>query len=99
MASSQFLKTKAQSIHIRSFETQESTTNALLIHGSLEDGRIFYSKSGKGLAPYFQNHGHNVYVPDFQGRGESSPHPKELDKGHDEILLEDIPHLIDLIFE
>jgi predicted alpha/beta hydrolase len=45
----------------------------VLIHGSVENGRIFYSKSGKGLAPYLASQGYEVFVPDLRGRGESRP--------------------------
>ncbi len=45
----------------------------LLIHGSIEDSRIFYSKNGKGLAPFLASHGFDVFVPDLLGRGASRP--------------------------
>jgi predicted alpha/beta hydrolase len=45
----------------------------LLIHGSIEDSRIFYSKSGKGLAPYLAQSGFDVFVPDLPGKGKSKP--------------------------
>ncbi len=45
----------------------------LLIHGQVENGRIFYSNSGKGLAPYLADQGFDCYVLDLRGRGESRP--------------------------
>lgn len=45
----------------------------LLIHGSIEDSRIFYSASGKGFAPYLAQRGFDVFVPDLPGKGKSSP--------------------------
>ncbi|MEM9051639.1 MAG: alpha/beta fold hydrolase [Bacteroidota bacterium] len=45
----------------------------LLIHGSIEDSRIFYSKSGKGLAPYLAENGFDVFAPDLPGKGRSTP--------------------------
>lgn len=45
----------------------------LLIHGAIENGKIFYSKSGKGLAPYLAKKGLDVYVVDLRGRGKSTP--------------------------
>ncbi|MBQ1783430.1 MAG: alpha/beta fold hydrolase [Gammaproteobacteria bacterium] len=46
---------------------------ALLLHGSLANGRIFYSLSGRGLAPFLARHGIACYVPDLRGRGRSLP--------------------------
>lgn len=45
----------------------------LLIHGSIENGKIFYSSSGKGLAPFLAKHGFDVFVVDLRGKGESTP--------------------------
>jgi len=45
----------------------------LLIHGSIEDSRIFYSASGKGFAPFLAQAGFDVFVPDLPGKGKSTP--------------------------
>ncbi len=45
----------------------------LLIHGSIEDSRIFYSKNGKGFAPFLAQNGFDVFVPDLPGKGQSIP--------------------------
>jgi predicted alpha/beta hydrolase len=45
----------------------------LLIHGSIENARIFYTKKGKGLAPFLANRGFDVFVPDMAGKGHSVP--------------------------
>lgn len=45
----------------------------LLIHGSIENGKIFYSESGKGLAPYLAQQGFDVFVADLRGKGSSLP--------------------------
>jgi predicted alpha/beta hydrolase len=45
----------------------------LLIHGSIEDARIFYSRSGKGLAYYLAAEGFDVFAPDMVGKGQSEP--------------------------
>lgn len=45
----------------------------LLIHGSIEDSRIFYSSSGKGYAPFLAKNGFDVFVPDLPGKGKSRP--------------------------
>ena len=41
----------------------------LLIPGSIENGHIFYSKSGKGFAPWMAERGFDVFVADLRGRG------------------------------
>lgn len=46
----------------------------ILIHGSAENGRIFYSKSLKGFAPFLADNGYPVYVIDLRGKGLSTPH-------------------------
>ena len=51
----------------------EKSLPVLLIHGSIEDSRIFYSKSGKGLAPYLAENGFDVFAPDLPGKGRSTP--------------------------
>jgi len=56
------------------FTDSEKTGNpVLMIHGSIEDSRIFYSKSGKGLAPYLAKNGFDVFAPDLPGKGKSTP--------------------------
>ncbi len=45
----------------------------LLIHGSIEDSRIFHSKSGKGFGPFLAEAGYDVFAPDLAGKGGSRP--------------------------
>ncbi len=45
-----------------------------MLHGAVENGKIFYSDSGRGLAPFLARRGFDVYVGDLRGRGESRPH-------------------------
>lgn len=64
----------------------------LLAHGSIENGRIFYSASGKGLAPLLAREGFSPYVLDFRGRGESTPHVSRRSRwGQWELINEDLP--------
>lgn len=60
-------------IAVHCFEPQVATGIAVLLHGSIEDSRIFYSRSGRGLAPYLCQNGFRVVCPDFPGRGQSEP--------------------------
>lgn len=70
----------------------------LMIHGMVEDGRIFYHKSGKGLACYLAKQGYSVYVADLRGLGLSQP---KIDKysshGQTETIVKDIPALIEFV--
>jgi pimeloyl-ACP methyl ester carboxylesterase len=45
----------------------------LLIHGSMEDSRIYHSASGKGFAPFLAHAGFDVFIPDLPGMGKSTP--------------------------
>ena len=60
-------------LHLRHFPGKGMPV--FLVHGAIENGRIFYSHNGKGLAPYLQQLGYDVYVLDLRGRGLSEPKP------------------------
>ncbi|NVO01003.1 MAG: alpha/beta fold hydrolase [Geobacteraceae bacterium] len=69
-----------------------------MIHGAIENGRIFYSESGKGLAPYLAAKGFDVFVVDMRGRGKSSPSiGRGSVFGQTEAIMEDIPALINAV--
>ncbi len=64
----------------------------LLIHGSVENGRIFYSLNGKGLGSYLAENGFDVFVADLRGKGESKPKISRYSNfGQTEYILEDLP--------
>ncbi len=64
----------------------------LMLHGAIENGRIFYSGSGRGLAPYLARNGFDVYVADLRGRGRSTPPIDRSSRfGQSEAITEDIP--------
>ncbi len=80
-------------LHLRHIEAREAPGDpVLMLHGSVENGRVFYTPSGKGLGPYLARRGHPVYVADQRGRGESRPH---VGRGHrygqTETITEDLP--------
>ena len=58
---------------IHHFKCDKPKRVVLMIHGAVENGRIFYSNSGKGLAPFLCNSDSDVFVIDLPGRGESQP--------------------------
>ena len=51
-------------LHVRRFVGEGPPI--LLLHGSVENGRIFYTDSGRGLASYLARNGHDVYVCDLR---------------------------------
>ncbi len=70
----------------------------LMIHGMVEDGRIFYHRSGKGLACYLAKQGYSVYVADLRGIGKSRPKiDKHSSHGQTETIVTDIPALINFV--
>jgi pimeloyl-ACP methyl ester carboxylesterase len=102
MAESLYFKTNdGENLHVRLFTAshrKHEEMPVLLIHGAIENGRIFYSDSGKGLAPYLASQGFDCYVLDLRGRGKSTPAiSKSTKHGQTEIILEDIPTSLDAI--
>ena len=61
-------------LHLKRLYKDPKGKPVFMLHGSMEDGRIFYSKSGKGLGPYLADLGYDVFIADLSGRGKSKPH-------------------------
>lgn len=86
------------SLALRRFGGEGGGIPALLLHGAIENGRIFYSLSGKGLAPYLAARGFEVFVADFRGHGESRPRiGRGADYGQTGMITEEIPALVDYV--
>lgn len=87
--------TEGHQLHLKHIYIDETAPCVLMLHGSLENGHIFYSKSMKGLAPYLARNGFNVYVLDFRGRGKSTPAiGRGSSYGQTEAIVEDIPETL-----
>ena len=89
-----------EKLHVRRYEGvgEGTRTPVLLVHGAVENGRIFYSESGKGLAPYLAQNGYDTYVLDFRGRGLSTPRiTRRSLHGQTELITEDLPTVIKAI--
>ena len=87
-------------LHLKRFYTDPNGIPLFLIHGSIENGKIFYSSSGKGLAPYLANEGFDVFVVDLRGRGQSTPRiDKTATHGLTNTMEEDIPAVVAKIKE
>jgi len=79
---------------------KEDKTPIFMFHGSMEDGKIFYTLKGKGLAPFLAKAGYDIYVVDKRGRGKSTPSISRKSKySQKEVLIEDIPAFLKKIEE
>lgn len=86
-------------LHIKRIRQKDSAgIPVLMIHGMVENGRIFYHESGKGLGSYLSQRGYDVYVADLRGIGLSEPKISRYSKhGQTETVCEDIPALIEFV--
>ena len=70
----------------------------LMVHGMVEDGRIFYHPSGKGLGSYLASQGYRVYIADLRGVGKSTPKiNKDSKHGQTETICQDLPNIINFV--
>ena len=84
-------------------------TPVFMLHGVVEDGRIFYSPRGGGLAYFLAQQGFDVFVVDLRGKGSSWPslnrgkssksrgeetEPSNETYGAYEVVTQDLPALI-----
>ncbi len=87
-------------LHIKRIYQNPLGIPVFMLHGAIENGKIFYSKSQKGLAPFLARAGYDVYIGDLRGRGESTPKiTKHSCYGQTEAILEDLPAFINFIRE
>jgi len=95
-----FLSQGKHQLHLRHVWKNKGGSPVFMIHGVIENGLIFYTKKGKGLACYLAEQGFDVYVADMRGRGESTPKiNKYADYGQFETITQDIPRFINYIIE
>lgn len=95
-----FAQVGEHSLHMRRFYQNPEGEPVWMVHGSIEDGRIFYSSSGKGLAPFLAARGYDVFVADLRGRGRSTPSINQNSRwGLAENLKEDFPAYLEKIKE
>lgn len=99
--SSLYLDLTQYQLHIRRLmPMQLSKAPVLMLHGAIENGRIFYSRSGKGLGGYLADNGFVVYCADFAGRGLSRPHVSEgFIQSQQQMITRDIPALIEHVYQ
>lgn len=91
---SYYIPLKGESLHLKRFFVKEDGIPVFLLHGSMENGKIFYSRSLKGLAPYLAEKGYDVFVADLSGRGDSTPtvgKNREHSRSQTDSIVEEIP--------
>ncbi|MBD1583783.1 alpha/beta fold hydrolase [Pseudoalteromonas sp. S16_S37] len=88
-----------QKLHLRYIAQPNSEGPAVFfMHGAVENGKIFYTESNKGLAPFLASLGYRCYVADLRGRGLSLPEiSANSNYGQTEAIMEDIPAMLDYI--
>ena len=85
-------------LHIKRIHKSGAGIPVLMIHGMVENGRIFYHESGKGLGSYLAHQGYDVFVADLRGIGLSEPRISRYSShGQTETVCEDIPALIEFV--
>jgi len=93
---SEFLHVANYQLHLRRLTpAMPNGEVVLMLHGAIENGRIFYSEKGRGLGCYLADQGFEVWCADFAGRGLSRPKvSRQFDHSQWQIITQDIPALI-----
>lgn len=87
-------------LNMQRFTAAEPGPPVIMLHGAIENGRIFYSGSGRGLATYLARNGFDVYVVDLRGRGKSKPSiSRSSTFGQTEAITEDIPACVEAVIK
>lgn len=85
-------------LHLRHIHQGNGGQPVLMLHGTIENGKIFYTESGKGLGCFLAEQGFDVYVADFRGKGLSKPNLKDdPEHGQFEAITRDIPLFLDYV--
>ncbi|MCO4782979.1 MAG: alpha/beta fold hydrolase [Candidatus Cloacimonetes bacterium] len=93
-----FISHQNESLHLRKVYKDGHDPAVLMIHGAIENGKVFYTQSNKGFACFLAQHNYCVYVADARGRGESKPSvSKDSKYGQTQIICEDLPLLLDTL--
>ncbi|MBW8192676.1 alpha/beta hydrolase [Neiella marina] len=97
---SHFLPYRNGQLHLREIAPsgEQPRQPVLMLHGSMSNGKVFYTESGKGLACLLAQRGHPVYVMDVFGNGQSKPRLTGGEEfGQTEVITEQIPLVHDWI--
>lgn len=81
---------------VHRFRSQAATSKGavMMYPGAVENARIFFTHSGKGLAPFLAREGFDVFACDPRGRGGSKPTiARGINFGQTDIITEDFAAL------
>ncbi|WP_085296867.1 alpha/beta fold hydrolase [Cognaticolwellia mytili] len=93
-----FISDDNHQLHLRHIWKKQSGVPIFMLHGLIENGRIFYTEKGKGLACFLAEQGFDVYVADLRGRGKSTPSINAKSSfGQYEAITRDIPLFLEKI--
>ncbi len=90
-------------LQLRCFPGSPQGAVVLLVHGALEDGRVFHPRGDQGLTGVLVAAGYSVYVLDLRGHGASQPRLQGA--GADaaitqhRLIIEDLPAALTLLQE
>ncbi len=94
---SEWLTVADYQLHLRQLTPvqPDSAYPVLMLHGAIENSRIFYNEKGRGLGCFLADHGFYVTCADFAGRGLSQPKAsRDFNHSQQQLICQDIPSLI-----
>lgn len=93
-----FIQDDEHQLHLRHIWKSRGGVPVFMLHGSIENGLIFYTEKGKGLACFLAEQGFDVYVGDLRGRGQSKPSiDANSSFGQYEAITRDIPLFLEKV--
>lgn len=95
--SSAWLDVADYQLHLRHLtpDKADCAYPVLMLHGAIENSRIFYNEKGRGLGCFLADRGFAVTCADFAGRGLSSPQAsRHFNHSQQQLICLDIPALI-----
>lgn len=100
--SSAWLTVADYQLHLRLLSPvqTESAYPVLMLHGAIENSRIFYNEKGRGLGCFLADLGFTVTCADFAGRGLSKPKAGiGFNHSQQQLICLDIPALIEHLYQ
>jgi len=100
--SSAWLTVADYQLHLRQLtpDKADPTYPVLMLHGAIENSRIFYNEKGRGLGCFLADRGFAVTCADFAGRGLSSPKAsRHFNHSQQQLICQDIPALITHLYQ
>jgi predicted alpha/beta hydrolase len=100
--SSEWLNVADYQLHLRHLtpDKADCAYPVLMLHGAIENSRIFYNEKGRGLGCFLADRGFAVTCADFAGRGLSSPQAsRRFNHSQQQLICLDIPALINHLYQ